>query len=78
MAWDTCQDLEACFIWKQVALGFPSLASKLAEARQWLVHVAPLWRLRRGQVEDGRVDATAASDPAILILSFSMHYALRA
>jgi hypothetical protein len=25
-AWDTHQDLAACFIWKQVWLGFPSLA----------------------------------------------------
>jgi hypothetical protein len=25
-AWDTCQDLAACFTWKQVWLGFPSLA----------------------------------------------------
>jgi hypothetical protein len=25
MAWDTRQDLVACFVWKQVELGFPSL-----------------------------------------------------
>jgi hypothetical protein len=25
-AWDTCQDLVTCFTWKQVWLGFPSLA----------------------------------------------------
>jgi hypothetical protein len=24
--WDTCRDLVACFTWKQVRLGFPSLA----------------------------------------------------
>jgi hypothetical protein len=29
---DTRQDLVTCFVWKQVALGFPSLASRLAEA----------------------------------------------
>jgi hypothetical protein len=25
-AWDTCRDLAACFMWKQVCLGFSSLA----------------------------------------------------
>jgi hypothetical protein len=25
LAWDTCRDLVACFAWKQVWLGFPSL-----------------------------------------------------
>jgi hypothetical protein len=25
-AWDTCRDLATCFTWKQVSLGFPSLA----------------------------------------------------
>jgi hypothetical protein len=39
--WDMRRDLAACFVWKQVALGFPSLASRLAEARRWVVHVAP-------------------------------------
>jgi hypothetical protein len=34
------------------------MASRLAEARQWVVHVASSWRLRRVEVEDGRVDAT--------------------
>jgi hypothetical protein len=29
---DTCQDIAACFVWKRVGLGFPSLASRLAEA----------------------------------------------
>jgi hypothetical protein len=29
---DTCRDLAACFAWKQVELGFPSLASRLTEA----------------------------------------------
>jgi hypothetical protein len=26
LAWDRCQDLVACFTWKQALLGFPSLA----------------------------------------------------
>jgi hypothetical protein len=56
-AWDTCRDLAACFAWKQIKLWFPSLASRLAEARRQLVHVAPSQRLRRVQAEDGRVNA---------------------
>jgi hypothetical protein len=31
MVYDTRQDLAACFAWKQVGLGFPSLTSRLAE-----------------------------------------------
>jgi hypothetical protein len=41
MARDTRRDLSACFVWKQIVLGFPSLASKLADARRRVVHVAP-------------------------------------
>jgi hypothetical protein len=44
-------------------LGFCSLASRLAEARRRLVHVAPSRRLCRGQVEDGRVDTAACVGP---------------
>jgi hypothetical protein len=57
------RDLAACFTWKQVWLGFLSLASRLVEARRRVVHVVPLWRLRRGQVEDGRVDVTGCVGP---------------
>jgi hypothetical protein len=46
-AWDTCQDLVACFTWKQVWLGFPSLACRLAKARRRVMHVAPSRRLRQ-------------------------------
>jgi hypothetical protein len=63
MAWDTHRDLAACFTWKQVALGFPSLASRLVEARRRVVHVAPSWRLRRDQVEAGRVDVMGCVRP---------------
>jgi hypothetical protein len=52
MTWDTRRDLVACFAWKQVRLGFPSLASRLMEARRRVVHMAPSCRLRRDQVED--------------------------
>jgi hypothetical protein len=45
MAQDTHRDLAACFAWKRVRLGFPSLASRLAEARSG------------DEAEDGRVDA---------------------
>jgi hypothetical protein len=55
---DKRQDLAACFIWKQVALGFPSLASRLAEARRRVVHVTSSRRLRRNQLEDGWIDTT--------------------
>jgi hypothetical protein len=50
------RDLTACFTWKQVGLGFPSAASRLAEARRSVAHVAPSRRLHRSQVEDGWVD----------------------
>jgi hypothetical protein len=43
-AWDTHRDLVSCFVWKHVGLGFPSLATRLVEAR-------------RNQVKDGRVNA---------------------
>jgi hypothetical protein len=35
-----------------------NLASRLAETRRRVVHVAASQRLRRSQVENGRVDAT--------------------
>jgi hypothetical protein len=63
MAGDTCQDLAACFAWKQVGLGFSSLASRLAEAQRQVVHMAPSWRLRQSQVEDGRVNAMGCVGP---------------
>jgi hypothetical protein len=53
----------ACFAWKQFGLGFPSLASRLVEARWWVVHVAPSQRLHRVQVEDGWVDAIGCVGP---------------
>jgi hypothetical protein len=58
MARDTHRDLVACFARKQDALGFPSLASRLVQARRRVVHVAPSWRLHRDQVEDGRIIVT--------------------
>jgi hypothetical protein len=60
---NTRRDLEACFAWKQVWLGFPSLAGRLAKARQRVVHMAPSQRLHQRQVEDGWVDATGCVGP---------------
>jgi hypothetical protein len=57
IAQDTRRDLAACFAWKQVVLGFLSLSSRLAEARQRVVHVAPSRRFHRDQVADGWVNA---------------------
>jgi hypothetical protein len=47
MAWDTCRDVAACFAWKRVGLGFPSLVSRLAEVR----HGWCIWHHRGGCVE---------------------------
>jgi hypothetical protein len=60
---DTRRDLAACLAWKQVCLGFPSLSCRLAEARQRVVHVAPLRRLRQRLVEDGQVDTMGYVGP---------------
>jgi hypothetical protein len=62
-AQDTHRDLMACFAWKQVTLGFFSLASRLEEARRWVVHVARSRMLCQNQVKDGRVDAMGYVGP---------------
>jgi hypothetical protein len=47
MALDTRRDLAACFAWKQVGVGFPSLASRLVEEQcGWCT-----WHHRGGRVE---------------------------
>jgi hypothetical protein len=63
MLWDMHRDLAACFAWKQVGLGFPSLVSRLAEAWWRVVHMAPPQMLRWSQVEDGRVDGMGCVRP---------------
>jgi hypothetical protein len=65
------RDLAGYFAWKQVLLGFLSLASRLVKTRCRIVHVTSSWRLRQDQVEDRRVDA--ASDPATLTSPFSIY-----
>jgi hypothetical protein len=71
---DTRQNLAACFAWKQVTLGFPSLASRLTEVRWWVVHVASLRRSCVVQVKDGRIDATSCVRPCYSY--FIMFYVL--
>jgi hypothetical protein len=44
----------ACFVGKQVRLGFPSLASKLAKERRWVVRVASSRRSCVGEAKDNR------------------------
>jgi hypothetical protein len=53
MARGTRRELAGFFVWKQVVLGFLSLASRLAEVRWRVVHVAQLQRSCEDQVEDG-------------------------
>jgi hypothetical protein len=73
MAWGTRRDLAACSFWKQVGLGFPSLASRLVETRcGWCT-----WYHREGHVElmvktVGSM-RWAASDSSILNLMFSLY-----
>jgi hypothetical protein len=56
LARDTRRDLVACFAWKQVGLGFSNLASKLAEGRRWVVHVASSWMSHGSEAKDGLFD----------------------
>jgi hypothetical protein len=43
---------------KQVELGFPSFASKLAEERRRVTHVPSSRRSRRDEAEDVQIDVT--------------------
>jgi hypothetical protein len=54
-------------------IGFPSLASRLVEARLQVEQVASSWRLCGVEVEDRCVDTMAMSDPSTPRLSFSMY-----
>jgi hypothetical protein len=62
-AWDTHRDLAACFTLKQVGLGFPSLISRLVEARLRVVHVASSRRSCGVEAEDGQVDTMGNIGP---------------
>jgi hypothetical protein len=58
--WRRCEDTHrhpaACFVVKQVELGFPSFASKLAKERRQVVHVASSQRSRGSKAKDGQFD----------------------
>jgi hypothetical protein len=56
----TCQDLAACFAWKQVRLWFPNLASRLVEVRhRWCT-----WQHRGGCVDFKQMgDTTGCIEP---------------
>jgi hypothetical protein len=74
----TRQDLAACFTSKQVGLGFPNLASRLAEARRgWCK-----WHHHGGCIEfKSKTDESmrqAALDPGTLTLPFLLYYAIGA
>jgi hypothetical protein len=73
MACDTRRDLGACFAWNRVRLGFPSLASRLVEARRgWCT-----WHHRRGGIEmkpkTNESMRRTASDSSTPTLLFSLY-----
>jgi hypothetical protein len=43
-----------CFVVKQVGLGFPIFATKLAKEQWWVMHVASSRRLHGSEAKDGR------------------------
>jgi hypothetical protein len=51
-----CQHLVTCFVAKQVGLGFPSFASKLAKERWQVVHVESCWWSHGSEAKDGWFD----------------------
>jgi hypothetical protein len=48
-----CRHPVAYFVAKQVGLGSPSFASKLANEQWWVVHVASSWRSHGSDAKDG-------------------------
>jgi hypothetical protein len=56
----------ASSMWKQVRLGFSSLASRLVEARLRVVHMASSRRSCRVEAEDERVDVMGCVGPFYL------------
>jgi hypothetical protein len=71
MALDTRRDLAACFAWKQVGLGFPSLPQNWRRSNDgWF-----MWHHHGGDVKmKSKTDGSmrqAASDPSTPNLSFS-------
>jgi hypothetical protein len=72
-ACDTHRDLAACFLWRQVWLGFPSLAWRLVETQRRVVHVAPSWGCVGDKLKMDGSMRWAASDSATLPFPFSMY-----
>jgi hypothetical protein len=78
MVRDTRQDQAACFAWKQVRLGFLSLASRLTEA--WLAWCT--WHHHGGHIDlklkkDGSM-RRVASESSTPTFTFSLYCASRA
>jgi hypothetical protein len=71
--WGMRRDLVACFTWKQVRLGFPSLALRLAEVQ----HGWCMWNHHGGRVEmkpwTDRSMRWTASDSSSPTLLFSLY-----
>jgi hypothetical protein len=70
----------ACFIVKQVGLGFSNFASKLAEERWRMVHVASLQRSCGREVKDGWFDGVGCGSvevkpnyPLVVVVFISAH-----
>jgi hypothetical protein len=51
-----CRHPAACFVAKQVGLGFPSFASKLVKERRRVVHVTSSWRSHGSEAKDCQFD----------------------
>jgi hypothetical protein len=73
MAWDTRQDLEACFTWKQVGLGFNILPQDWQRCNDgWCMRYHYGGCVESKLKTDGSI-RWAASDPATLALPFSFY-----
>jgi hypothetical protein len=70
---DTRRDLAACFVWKQVWLGFFSLASRLVEARRQVMYVVHCGGCVEHKLKTDESMRRATSDPATLALLFSLY-----
>jgi hypothetical protein len=74
MVGGTHQDLTACFVWKQVRLEFPSLVSRLVEARRgWCMCHHHECCIELKMMMD-RVDVIGCVEP--FYLNFSVFYVL--
>jgi hypothetical protein len=82
--WGWCEDTRrhpvACFFTKQVGLGFPSFASKLAKVQWRMVHVASSRRSCGSEAKDGRFDGVGCGAakvgpnyPSLVIVFFLDH-----